>query len=550
MLNELPLLSMTIFLPILGCLFILAIRGSEETIKRNSRAVALWTSIMTLALSIVLVIHFDPHAPGYQFVEKHSWIKDLGINYVVGVDGISILFVLLSAFLTPLCILSSWESIQDRVREYMLTFLMLETLMIGMFCALDLVIFYVFFEGVLIPMFLIIGIWGGERRIYSCFKFFLYTLLGSVLMLVAVITIYSQVGSTDLTMVAKHTFSTDMQKWLWLAFFAAFAVKVPMWPVHTWLPDAHVEAPTAGSVILAGVMLKMGAYGFLRFSLPLFPEASMAYAPFVFGLSVVAIIYASLVALIQTDMKKLIAYSSVAHMGFVTLGIFTFNAQGISGSIVQMLSHGVVSAALFLCVGVVYDRLHTREIARYGGLVTLMPLYAFMFMMFTFASVGLPGTSGFVGEFLVLMGTFQVNTGIATLAATGMVLGAAYALWLYRRIIFGKLVHLNLKGLKDLHWREGVVLGSLVVTVMWLGVYPKPFLGIINPSAEILSSSYAKHKTVVGSLPKIETVAQMDPLDKGMSKIQMIQGCKSCGVPVPMSLQFQVSKNSLEGKSN
>lgn len=545
MLNELPLLSMTIFLPILGCIFIMAIRGSEETIKRNSRAVALWTSILTLALSIVLVFNFDPQASGYQFVEKHSWIKDLGINYIVGVDGLSVLFVLLSAFLTPLCILSSWDAIKDRVREYMLTFLMLETLMIGMFCALDLIVFYVFFEGVLIPMFLIIGIWGGERRIYSCFKFFLYTLLGSVLMLVAIITIYCLVGSTDLSLVSQHTFGLETQKWLWLAFFAAFAVKVPMWPVHTWLPDAHVEAPTAGSVILAGVLLKMGAYGFLRFSLPLFPEACMAFTPFIFALSVVAIIYASLVALVQTDMKKLIAYSSVAHMGFVTLGIFTFNMQGISGSIVQMLSHGVVSAALFLCVGVVYDRLHTREIARYGGLVTLMPLYAFMFMMFTLASVGLPGTSGFIGEFLVLMGAFQVNTLIATLAALGMVLGAAYALWLYRRIIFGKLIHLNLKGMKDLNWREGVVLGSLVVSVLWLGVYPKVFLDIINPSAEKLATSFAKFSMVADAKGTVR------PIDGQIQKISLPQGCQHCGVPIPLSLQFNPQSPTLsQGKSN
>jgi NADH-quinone oxidoreductase subunit M len=530
MIQELPILSIIIFLPLLGCLFILAIRGSEATIARNSRAVALWTSILTLVVSLVLVFNFDPVKTGYQFTEKHTWIKDLDIQYFIGLDGLSILFVVLSAFLTPLCILASWESIQHRVREYMLSFLLLETFMIGMFCALDLVVFYVFFEGVLIPMFLIIGIWGGERRIYSCFKFFLYTLLGSVLMLVAILTIYSQVGTTDLTMVAQHHFAHELQNWLWLAFFASFAVKVPMWPVHTWLPDAHVEAPTAGSVILAGILLKMGAYGFLRFSLPLFPEASLTFTPFVFSLSVIAIIYASLVALVQSDMKKLIAYSSVAHMGFVTLGIFTFTDQGISGAIVQMLSHGIVSAALFLCVGVVYDRLHTREIARYGGLVTLMPLYALMFMLFTLASVGLPGTSGFVGEFLVIVGTFKVNSTVALLAASGMVLGAAYALWLYRRIIFGKLHHLDLKGMRDLNWREGVILTSLVGMMTWMGIYPKPFLDIINPFAT--SMTQQMQQKIALTAPK--TIAQ--------TATPLAGQCQTCSTMTPLFFNTSYEK--------
>lgn len=492
MVDKLPLLSIITFLPLLGCLFIVLIRGDEKTVRNNARNVALWTTLLNFVLSLVMIFHFDPQKTGYQFVEDAYWIKDFNIHYHMGVDGLSVLFVLLSTFLTPLCILASWESIQLRVREYMVAFLMLEVLMVGMFCALDLVLFYVFFEGVLIPMFLIIGIWGGTRRIYSCFKFFLYTLTGSVLMLVAILTIYGYVGSTDLGTVANYTFAPDVQKWLWLAFFASFAVKVPMWPMHTWLPDAHVEAPTAGSVILAGVLLKMGGYGFLRFSVPLFPEATVYFTPFVIVLSVIAIIYTSLIALVQTDMKKLIAYSSVAHMGFVTLGIFTLTTQGVAGSVVQMLSHGVVSAALFLCVGVVYDRLHTREISRYGGLVTIMPIYAVTFMIFMLASVGLPGTSGFIGEFLVLLGTFKVNTFAATFAATGMVLGAAYTLWLYRKIIYGKLVHLDLKSLKDLNPREVAIMTPLIVLVMWLGIYPKPFLDIINPHVKILVDGHAQ----------------------------------------------------------
>lgn len=484
MLKNLPILSIITFLPLLGCIFIAAIRGSEQTSAANARNVALLTTLLTFVLSVFLVYEYKPNAPGYQFVENTHWIRNFNIKYHMGVDGISILFVLLSTFLTPLCILASWETIQTRVKEYMIAFLALETFMVGMFCSLDLVLFYVFFEGVLIPMFLIIGIWGGARRIYSAFKFFLYTLLGSVLMLIAIIAIYTQTQTTDMAVVAQHAFSPVYQKWLWLAFFASFAVKVPMWPVHTWLPDAHVEAPTAGSVILAGVLLKMGGYGFLRFSLPLFPDACVYFTPFVMTLSVIAIIYTSLVALVQTDMKKLIAYSSVAHMGFVTLGIFTFTSHGLSGAMIQMLSHGIVSAALFLCVGIVYDRLHTREITRYGGLVANMPTYAIVFMIFTLASVGLPGTSGFVGEFLVLLGTFRVDTISATLAASGMVLGAAYALWLYRRVIYGKLVHADLKGLKDLSTREIAIMLPLIVIVFWMGIFPKTFLNIIEPAVK------------------------------------------------------------------
>ncbi|AIK96450.1 NADH-quinone oxidoreductase subunit M [Candidatus Paracaedibacter acanthamoebae] len=512
MLEELPILSLTTFFPLFGALFILLIKGDEATIARNSRYVALWSSVLTFVLSLLIYIGFDPLKPGDQFVEHHTWVKEFNISYHMGVDGFSILFILLSTFLMPLCILASWESIQKRVREYMLAFLLLETLMIGMFCALDLILFYVFFEGVLIPMFLIIGIWGGERRIYSCFKFFLYTFLGSVFMLLAIIAIYVQVGTTDLTAVHNHTFSANLQHWLWLAFFASFAVKVPMWPVHTWLPDAHVEAPTAGSVILAGVLLKMGGYGFLRFSVPLFPEANLTFAPYVMSLSVIAVVYASLVALVQKDMKKLIAYSSVAHMGFVTLGIFAMTPQAVTGAMIQMLSHGLISAALFLCVGVVYDRLHTREISRYGGLVAIMPVYAAFFMLFTMASVGLPGTSGFVGEFLVILGSFKVSTVFATLAATGMILGAAYALWLYRRVVFGKLEHADLQSLKDLNWRESFSFAVLGIAVLWMGIYPKTFTDIINPSVDNLIAQYTRklaQAQKVGQLASADSVSQV-----------------------------------------
>ena len=423
----------------------------------------------------------------------------------MGVDGISLLFVLLSTLLTPICILASWDSIKTRVKEYMIAFLVLETLMIGMFCALDFVLFYVFFEGVLIPMFLIIGVWGGQNRVYAAFKFFLYTLTGSVLLLLAIMAIYLTAGTTDIPKLVSFAFAPEIQIWLWLAFLASFAVKVPMWPVHTWLPDAHVEAPTAGSVILAGVLLKMGAYGFLRFSLPMLPYASDLFTPLIFTLSIVAIIYTSLVALAQLDMKKLIAYSSVAHMGFVTLGIFAANQQGVSGAIFQMLSHGIVSAALFLCVGVIYDRIHTREIARYGGLVENMPVYAVTFMVFMLASVGLPGTSGFVGEFLVLVGLFQVNTWVATLATTGIILGAAYMLYMYRRVIFGKLTKDDLKSIMDMNPREIAVFAPLVILTILMGVYPGPFLDIMEVSVANLVD---QHKAAVASLQAVSVAGR------------------------------------------
>ena len=485
-----PILSLVIFLPMVGALFVFIVRGDERTVARNARMTALWTSLITFALSLGIWIDFDNSTASFQFVERVDWIPILGASYHLGVDGISMLFVILSTFLTPLCVLASWEAIQTRVKEYMIAFLLLETFMVGMFCALDFVLFYIFFEGVLIPMFLIIGIWGGANRVYAAFKFFLYTLTGSVLLLVAIMVIYFDAETTDIVRLIEIGFDPGLQIWLWLAFFASFAVKVPMWPVHTWLPDAHVEAPTAGSVILAGVLLKMGAYGFLRFSLPMLPVASDFFAPFVFTLSIIAIIYTSLVALAQEDMKKLIAYSSVAHMGFVTIGIFTARTQGVEGAIVQMLSHGVISAALFLCVGVVYDRLHSREIARYGGLVHRMPLYAAVFMVFTLGSVGLPGTSGFVGEFLVLVGAFQVNTWLALLATTGIVLGAAYMLYLYRRVIFGALTKEDLKTMMDLNRREIAVFAPLVAATLWMGIWPEPFLDVIHASVANLIQNY------------------------------------------------------------
>jgi NADH-quinone oxidoreductase subunit M len=477
-----PILTLVTFLPLAGVFFILILRGAEEDVASNARWIALWTSLLDFVLSLGLWAYFDPTRADFQFVERADWFPGFNISYHMGIDGISLFFVLLSTFLTPICVVASWTSITRRVKEYMIAFLALETLMVGMFCALDFVVFYMFFEGVLIPMFLIIGVWGGPRRVYAAFKFFLYTLLGSVLMLLAILAIYYQIGSSDIPTAMSFDFPRDMQRWLWLAFFASFAVKVPMWPVHTWLPDAHVEAPTAGSVILAGVLLKMGGYGFIRFSLPMFPSASHELAPFVFLLSVVAIIYTSLVALAQDDMKKLIAYSSVAHMGFVTMGTFTMTAEGLQGAMVQMLSHGVVSAALFLCVGVVYDRLHTREIARYGGLANNMPKYAVAFMVFMLASVGLPGTSGFVGEFLSLVGAFQVNTAVAFFATTGLILGAAYMLYLYRRIIYGTITRDDVRAMVDLHWREVAVFAPMIAVVLWMGVYPSSFLRPLQPS--------------------------------------------------------------------
>ena len=487
-----PILSLVTFLPLVGALFCLVVNGPKEAVDRNCRSAALITSLVTFLVSLVLWIRFDPTKASFQFEEKLDWVPALSIGYHVGIDGISLFFVLLSTLLTPICILASWESVKVRVKEYMVAFLVLETFMVGMFCALDLALFYVFFEGVLIPMFLIIGIWGGKRRVYAAFKFFLYTLLGSVLMLLAIIAIYWQVGTTDLpAAMEKLDLPFTWQCWLWLAFFASFAVKVPMWPVHTWLPDAHVEAPTAGSVILAGVLLKMGGYGFLRFSIPLLPEASQYFAPLVFGLSVVAVIYTSLVALVQEDMKKLIAYSSIAHMGLVTIGAFVMNMQSVQGSIFQMLSHGIVSAALFLCVGVVYDRMHTREIAAYGGLVHRMPRYAFTFLFFTLASIGLPGLSGFVGEFLVLLGAFKVNTWVAFFAATGLILGAAYALWLYRKIVFGELTKDKLKAMLDMSPREIIVFLPLVLLTLWMGIYPNSFLDPMAASVDKLVGDYA-----------------------------------------------------------
>ena len=486
-----PLLSLLTWLPLVGVVFIMTVRGDEEVVARNAKAGALWTSLIVFLLSLKLWFGFDTSEAGFQFQEHLTWLPDFGVDYRLGVDGISVLFVLLSTALTPICILASWESVHMRVREYMIAFLVLETMMVGMFSAQDFIVFYMFFEGVLIPMFLIIGVWGGTRRVYASFKFFLYTLLGSILMLLAVLAVWYAAGTTDIAVLMTTQFPARMQFWLFLAFLASFAVKVPMWPVHTWLPDAHVEAPTAGSVILAGVLLKMGAYGFLRFSLPMLPQASAEFAPLMFSLGVIAVIYTSLVALAQTDMKKLIAYSSVAHMGIVVIGIFTFNAQGIEGALYQMLSHGVVSAALFLCVGVVYDRMHTREIARYGGLAQRMPAYAVVFMLFTMATIGLPGTAGFVGEFLVLVGAFEVNFWLALLGSTGMILGAGYSLYLYRRVIFGALTKDDLKGLLDLSPREIAIFAPLVVLTLWMGIYPSSFTSFFDATVHAMVEQHA-----------------------------------------------------------
>ncbi|CDX26208.1 NADH-quinone oxidoreductase subunit M [Mesorhizobium sp. LCM 4577] len=495
-----PILSLVTFLPLVGVLLILPISDDSENARRNIRAIAFITTAFTFVISLFIWTGFDNSQAGFQFVEKHAWL-DSGISYHMGVDGISMLFVILTTFLMPLSILASWEAIEKRVKAYMIAFLILETLMIGVFCALDIVLFYVFFEAGLIPMFIIIGVWGGKRRVYASFKFFLYTLAGSVLMLLAIMAMFFQSGTTDIPTLLTHHFPANMQTWLWLAFFASFAVKMPMWPVHTWLPDAHVEAPTAGSVILAAILLKMGGYGFLRFSLPMFPEASAMFAPLVFTLSVVAIIYTSLVALMQEDMKKLIAYSSVAHMGFVTMGIFAMNQEGVQGAIYQMLSHGLVSGALFLCVGVIYDRMHTREIDAYGGLVNNMPKYATVFMIFTMANVGLPGTSGFIGEFLTMLGVFRVNTWVAFFAATGVILSAAYALWLYRRVIFGALTKDSLKNLLDLSPREKAIMYPLVVLVIFFGVYPAPVFDATAQSVKALVTN------VTASINSAQTAA-------------------------------------------
>jgi NADH-quinone oxidoreductase subunit M len=491
-----PLLSLVTFLPLVGALIILSVRGDEATVASNARWTALWASLITFVLSLVLWFRFDPTTPDFQFVEKIEWLPEFGVGYHMGVDGISVLFILLATALTPLCILASWESVTSRVREYMIAFLVLETMMIGTFAALDFLLFYVFFEAVLIPMFLIIGVWGGTRRVYSAFKFFLYTLAGSVLMLLAILALWYRAGTTDIPTLFETPIPAAWQFWIFLAFLASFAVKVPMWPVHTWLPDAHVEAPTAGSVILAGVLLKMGAYGFLRFSIPLLPEASAFFAPLIFALSVVAIIYTSAVAFAQEDMKKLIAYSSVAHMGIVTIGIFTFNAQGISGALFQMLSHGVVSGALFLCVGVLYDRVHSREIARYGGVAKIMPAYAMVFMLFTMASVALPGTAGFPGELLVILGAWKVSAWLALGAATGMILGAAYMLWLYRRVAFTRITREDLRALLDLSPREHAVFAPLILLTLWMGIYPSSFLSFFEASVTAL---VARHEAALGA---------------------------------------------------
>jgi NADH-quinone oxidoreductase subunit M len=485
------ILSGLLLLPLVGALFVLLLPGETEATKRNARWIALFATLFTFILSLVAWGRFNPAEPGFQLaepgfqlLEERDWFSHV-ILYKLGVDGISMPFVLLTTFLMPICIVASWTSIQSRVKSYMICFLVLETLMIGVFVALDLVLFYLFFEGGLIPMFLIIGVWGHKNRVYAAFKFFLYTLTGSLLMLLAIMAMYWTAGTTDITVLLKTAFAPKMQTWLWLAFFASFAVKMPMWPVHTWLPDAHVEAPTAGSVILAAILLKMGGYGFIRFSLPMFPDASVYFTPLVYALSVIAIIYTSLVALAQENMKKLIAYSSVAHMGFVTMGIFAANTQGVQGAVYQMVSHGLVSGALFLCVGVVYDRTHSLTIADYGGLVQRMPLYAVAFMLFTLANVGLPGTSGFVGEFLTLIGTFQANNLVAFFASFGVILSAAYALYLYRRVIFGVIEKANLRTIVDLAPREIATLLPLGLLVVYYGVHPQP---IIDASAASIDS--------------------------------------------------------------
>ncbi|MBR0855788.1 NADH-quinone oxidoreductase subunit M [Bradyrhizobium liaoningense] len=491
-----PILSVTTFLPLVGALIVYLSRGDDEAAQRNSRWIALWTTLITFAVSVILVMRFDPSNADFQFVEKANWLAT-GITYHMGVDGISLPFVILTTALMPFCIIASWKSVTRRVREYMMAFLILETFLVGTFAALDLVLFYLFFEGGLIPMFLIIGIWGGPRRVYASFKFFLYTLLGSVLMLLAIMALYWNGSTTDIPTLMHTAVPRSLQTWAWLAFFASFAVKMPMWPVHTWLPDAHVEAPTAGSVVLAAILLKLGGYGFLRFSLPMFPLASHDFAPLIYTLSAIAIIYTSLVALMQEDMKKLIAYSSVAHMGFVTMGIFAGTMQGVAGGMFQMISHGIVSGALFLCVGIVYDRLHTREIAAYGGLVNRMPLYALTFMVFTMANVGLPGTSGFVGEFMTLIGTFKVSIPTAFFASFGVILSAAYALWLYRKVVFGALVKPSLMSMKDLTLRECVTLFPLIALTILFGVYPKPVLDMSAASVQQLVNNYNTAVTAV-----------------------------------------------------
>ncbi len=484
-----PILSSIILIPLIGAFFIFAIKGTPKSVEKNSKYVAIFSSISNFLLSIFLWYSFDPSLSDFQFIERRNWINGF-ISYQIGVDGISILFILLTTFITPICIFSAINSIKFKLKEFVIAILIMETLMLGVFCSLDLILFYLFFEGGLIPMFLIIGIWGGTKRVYSAFKFFLFTLLGSVLMLVAIISIYWITGTTDVIKLLDARIPSEFQYLLWLAFFSSFAVKMPMWPVHTWLPDAHVEAPTAGSVILAAILLKMAGYGFIRFSIGLFPLASDYFTPLIFILSIIAIVYTSLIALMQEDMKKLIAYSSVAHMGFVTIGIFSITKQGLEGSIIQMISHGLISAALFLCVGVVYDRFHSRMISSYGGLVNIMPKYALMFIIFTLAALGLPGTSGFVGEFLILIGVFQKSAIIAIIASTGIILAAAYMLWLYGRVIFGQLVNKDLKELKDLNKVEIYIFSSLVFLILFFGFYPDPLLNTISVSIENVMNNY------------------------------------------------------------
>ena len=487
--TEIPLLSLTIFLPLLGALVILLIKEDENSIK-NIKKVALWTSIGVFILSLLIWLQFDNNNGSYQFEEKFRWFNDFNFSYHIGIDGISLFMVILSTFLTPLCILASWESIKKRVKEYMIAFLFLETVMIGMFASVDILLFYIFFESVLIPMYLIIGIWGGERRIYASFKFFLYTLLGSVLMLIAIVVIYRLTDSMSIETLQGNYFTKNIQIYLWLAFFASFAVKIPMWPFHTWLPDAHVEAPTAGSVILAGVLLKMGGYGFIRFSLGMLPEASAYFMPLIMTLSIIAIIYTSLVALAQTDIKKLIAYSSVAHMGIVTIGIFLVNQQALEGAMIQMISHGIVSAALFLCVGVIYDRMHSREISFYSGLVNKMPIYSTVFMIVLLGSVGLPGTSGFIGEFLVIVGAFKYSSIVVIGAASGILLSAVYMLYLYKRVFFGIINNEKLNSILDLSIREKIILIPLVLAVLLIGLLPNLFIEPMSRSLELIIINY------------------------------------------------------------
>ena len=495
---SLGILAGLLVLPLVGAAFILTLGGEDHDVRSNARGAALAVTIVTFLLSLWAWARFDPSTSAFQLTETHAWLTQT-IRFKLTVDGFSMPFILLTTFLMPFCILASWEVIEKRVKAYYVAFLVLETTMIGVFAAGDLVLFYLFFEAGLIPMFLIIGIWGGKRRIYASFKFFLYTLLGSVLMLLAIMAMYWHAGTTDIQALLQHRFPASMQTWLWLAFFASLAVKMPMWPVHTWLPDAHVEAPTAGSVILAGILLKMGGYGFIRFSLPMFPDASLYFQPLVYALSIVAIIYTSLVALMQEDIKKLIAYSSVAHMGFVTMGLFALNAQGIQGAMFQMVSHGLVSGALFLCVGVIYDRMHTREIAAYGGLVNRMPKYAVVLMIFTMANVGLPGTSGFVGEFLTMLGGFRSNPWVGFFSAFGVILSAAYALWLYARVVYGKLEKPSLANITDLDAREYGMLAVLALLVIYYGVAPGPILDAFAPPTEALlkcvASAMASTKT-------------------------------------------------------